>query len=741
MNNEKSNMYRHFDEWVRHYTNAVYALAYSRIGDWHYAQDIVQETFLKAYLNLHTLQDQSKFGSWVYTIAARTSTDWARSNRVGYVRLDSSDQLQDNWSTEDIVLGRESRDEVWRVLELLDESSRMVLVLFHMNDWSLQQIADFLNLGVKAVDSRLRRAREKLKDLWSISVEKELITRRTSVTLQEKLLRLLSEGTCDRILVKEGLQLTGDLDDLFAMTAKHYRVPLLIECTAKTDSTNIRLSYARGKVILNWEHDANNHKYNDPTDGTSEVIRNFGGIELEKWARVQWYIDERLSAIFVDGRLLHATRSDYEGLTSAVGIGPAWSSIVTVKAFRVTEGPVLRPGPLLELAEANRADRQNIRMLTRYSPDRFKEVRSHFEWGRPHVMLTFESVATPGHIWDRLRSADPPDLVPLRPQDINPAFERGLIMDLTPFAERDPLLMNELYGGLIANAMVRDKLAVIPTEPRLPGILYKKDRFDEAGISYPRPGWTWTEFLDIATRLNRRDDAGNAEQYGLVIQQDWLFVESMIVSNGGSILSQDGTKAVGYLDADPAVEAVQAFVDLFRLHRVAPLHHDPILQPMNFYNDKIGMFGEGTWMAGEGHIDVDTRVGTVGMPIMRREHRSSSAIVGGYAIAAHSRNPELAWEILKLLITPPEWSAKEWTRHSLAWSKTIAERSNQQSSPYLGPFLEDLPYIRKRASTLNPRLLNSSLTNGVLSRLIRNGDDVRQTLEELARTLDYELAT
>jgi multiple sugar transport system substrate-binding protein len=154
--------------------------------------------------------------------------------------------------------------------------------------------------------------------------------------------------------------------------------------------------------------------------------------------------------------------------------------------------------------------------------------------------------------------------------------------------------MEERYDGLIANAMVGGRLAVIPTEPRLPGFFYKKGRFDEAGIPYPQPRWTWAN-SSIATFLTRRDVAGHALQYGLVIQQDWLFVESMIVLNGGSILSQDGTQAVGYLDADPPVEAVQAFVDLFRLHRVAPLHHDPILQPMNFYNDKIGMFGEWTW--------------------------------------------------------------------------------------------------------------------------------------------------
>ncbi|MDF2726422.1 MAG: hypothetical protein K0Q59_6100 [Paenibacillus sp.] len=691
-------------EWIERYAHAVYALAYSRIGDYHYAQDIAQETFLKAYLNRHFLKDPAKAGSWLYAIAARTSADWVRSNRVASICIDQYGELEADWTTEEIVIDREQRSSVWHALEQLDEASRTVLVLFHMNDWSLQEIGSFLNIGVKAVDSRLRRAREKLRDRWNETVESELRSNKPSASLQQKLLEILSDGNCDRLLVKEGLQLSGDV------------------------------------VTFNWEHNPDDLKYMDPADGTSEVLGRIGRLDANEWANLQWYLDEKLSVVVVNGKVIHATRGDYKGLSGQIGIGPAWSSVVTVRKLRVQENPKLdRHAALQELIQANNGERINIRMLARWSPDLFHWIRRSFESGRPRLMLTLESVSSPSLIMERAVAEDAPDLIPLRPHDIVPLLREGRILDLMPFAESDPEVMEEIFPGVLQNCMFDGKLAIIPFEPRIPGFLYKKDRFDEAGIPYPEPGWNWEYFLDTAIRLTKRDSAGNALQYGLVIQKDWAFVESMIVSNGGSLISEDGKSVVGYLDSDASVEAVQQFVDLFRVHKVAPIRQEPILQPFNFYNEKIGMFGEGSWMAQEGFIKPDNRMGTVGMPVMAGGRRASSILVSGYAISARSAHPQAAWDMLKRLIRPDEKSAKEWARHNVAWSKSMADRSGQGDSQYLGPFLAELPYAAKRAQIINPNLLRTSLTGDIFQELIVHGADVREALEQLARIVQAEL--
>jgi len=729
----------HLAEWIQRYANAVYALAYSRVGDYHYAQDIAQETFLKAYLNEHFLKDKSKAGSWLYTIAARTSADWVRANKVRSTPLDESGDIRSGWLTEEIVIERERRSSVWQALEKLDEASRTVLILFHMNDWSLQELGDFLNIGVKAVDSRLRRAREKLREQWLSTVEQELHTRKPAAPFQQKLLQTLSEGNCDRLIVKEGLQLSGNMDGLFAMTAKRYRVPFLLDVTAKTDSTNIQLRFAKGRVILNWDHNPEDMKYNDPADGTSEHVSGVGCLDANEWGHIQWYIGEKLSAVLVNGRIVHCSRGCYSGLIGPIGIGPAWSSIVTIKKLRIEENPKITNEALDKMMKLNEGDRFNLRMIARWSPDRFNMIRKSFEAGNPHLMLTIESVSSPSFILERAAASDAPDLIPLRPQDIVPMLQKGLIIDLMPFAKGEPGLMDEVFSGALDNCIFDGKLAVLPFEPRVPGFLFKKDRFDEAGIAYPESGWTWDQFLDAAIRLTKRDSAGNALQYGLVIQKDWAFVESMVLSNGGSLVSPDGSRLTGYLDSDATVEAVQHFVDLFRVYKVTPIHQDPILQPYNFYNEKIGMFGEGSWMAQEGFIKADNRIGAVGMPVMPGGTRATAILVSGYAISARSIRPDIAWDMLKRFIRPDEKSATEWARHNVAWSKTMADRSGQSGAPYLGPFLAELPFARKRAQTLNPHLLHTSLTNDILHELIVHGADVRETLETLARAVENEL--
>ena len=58
-----------FGELVKEYRQTVHAFCYYRIGDFQNAQDLVQETFLKAYLSLKQLRDPDRFSSWLYRIA------------------------------------------------------------------------------------------------------------------------------------------------------------------------------------------------------------------------------------------------------------------------------------------------------------------------------------------------------------------------------------------------------------------------------------------------------------------------------------------------------------------------------------------------------------------------------------------------------------------------------------------------------------------------------------------------
>lgn len=146
---------------VGRYSKALLSVAYSILGDYHEAQDAVQETFVKCYQNLHNLKDPSRLGSWLYSIAYRTSLDFTRKKHKLLPFDEATAPKLDNvhsWLDQHAV-----QESVWAALQTLEEKSKSAIVLYYLNQWPMKDIAPFLDLSIAAVESRIRRAREVLK--------------------------------------------------------------------------------------------------------------------------------------------------------------------------------------------------------------------------------------------------------------------------------------------------------------------------------------------------------------------------------------------------------------------------------------------------------------------------------------------------------------------------------------------------------------------------------------------------
>ncbi len=72
-----------YKELVGRYQGHVYGLAYSLVGDWAEAQDVAQETFIRAYVNLDQLRDPPKFAAWLRRVAFGVAMNWVRAFRPG----------------------------------------------------------------------------------------------------------------------------------------------------------------------------------------------------------------------------------------------------------------------------------------------------------------------------------------------------------------------------------------------------------------------------------------------------------------------------------------------------------------------------------------------------------------------------------------------------------------------------------------------------------------------------------
>ena len=161
-----------FSTLVRKYQKSVHALAWRKIGDFHIAEDITQETFLKAYQRLSTLKKPQRFASWLYVIAANHCSTWLRKKRLRTQSLEDTNSAQlerANYSgyvieENERMTVETQREVVKQLLAKLQESERTVITLYYLGGMNYEEISEFLGVSVAAIKNRLYRARNHLKE-------------------------------------------------------------------------------------------------------------------------------------------------------------------------------------------------------------------------------------------------------------------------------------------------------------------------------------------------------------------------------------------------------------------------------------------------------------------------------------------------------------------------------------------------------------------------------------------------
>ena len=163
-----------FSVLVEKYQKQVHALAWRKIGDFHIAEEITQDTFLKAYKRLATLKEPQRFVSWLYVIAANRCSSWLRKKRLWtqpIEELEETDSQQTQTSTYSGYIAAENerttaeaqRDVVKKLLAKLQESERTIVTLHYFGEMSCTEIGTFLGVSANTIKSRLRRAQQRLK--------------------------------------------------------------------------------------------------------------------------------------------------------------------------------------------------------------------------------------------------------------------------------------------------------------------------------------------------------------------------------------------------------------------------------------------------------------------------------------------------------------------------------------------------------------------------------------------------
>ena len=169
-----------FSILMRKHQKNVHALVWRKIGDFHIAEEITQDTFIQVYKKLGTLEDPNRFSGWLYVIANRLCINWVKRNKAKIDKLNM--QSLEDTSPKEIEESSyirhmsdqskiENYDLVKKLLQELPESERTVVTLYYLGEMTVKEIGKFLGVSVNTVKSRLRRGRKRLQEEASLVQE------------------------------------------------------------------------------------------------------------------------------------------------------------------------------------------------------------------------------------------------------------------------------------------------------------------------------------------------------------------------------------------------------------------------------------------------------------------------------------------------------------------------------------------------------------------------------------------
>ena len=184
-----------FTTLVGKYQKGVHALAWRRIGDFHFAEEITQDTFLQAYKNLATLKNPNQFAGWLYVIANNLCNRWIQKKKPAIQSLENTPmrEIDESSYTHHVSERRETEtterhhEIVKKLLKRLPESERTVVTLYYLGEMKPKEIGKFLGVSMNTINSRLRRARKRLQEREELLIHEILGSVQLPVNLMESI--------------------------------------------------------------------------------------------------------------------------------------------------------------------------------------------------------------------------------------------------------------------------------------------------------------------------------------------------------------------------------------------------------------------------------------------------------------------------------------------------------------------------------------------------------------------------
>lgn len=156
------------DEMMNRYGQEILQLVYSYVKDKTIAEDLTQDIFVKCYKSFDTFNGKSKLRTWLWRIAINHCKDFLRSWYNKNVVITDDDVMSNNGTqmglVEETVVQKEEDDQLIQAIMMLPIKYREVIYLFYYEELPIKEIAVVTDTGDNTVKTRLRRAKELLKE-------------------------------------------------------------------------------------------------------------------------------------------------------------------------------------------------------------------------------------------------------------------------------------------------------------------------------------------------------------------------------------------------------------------------------------------------------------------------------------------------------------------------------------------------------------------------------------------------
>lgn len=402
-------------------------------------------------------------------------------------------------------------------------------------------------------------------------------------------------------------------------------------------------------------------------------------------------------------------------------------------------GPEAKKKELLLLLPDNKSE------LSQYRINTFEQYARQFEEKNYNVIIRIEKIPAREYssvITERIKKQEPVDLIF---NSYDPVLAKeGVFADLLSFYKTERISTDDLYRALVDMVTMNGKMLGVPMSPQPLAVFYNKEWFNKASLSDPAGDWTWEQYFEISAKLQMANMAEGKQLFGSAIPVDPPFFETLARSSGHSIMSDDGSKFVGYLDSEPVSKAIAMMLQNINSSRVTkPTNSSMNSTYLELTSGNIGMsvgqFGVYSLLASQPQSA--GKIGVVQLPRLENGVRANAVYFEMLSIASASKNQPLAWQFIKEVVLNKDSPFQEdWSRRELLTSKAAIQKTGQQLDPVMGLFLGELEYAVQPALYKSPELAAISI-DAIAARLVTSSTpaEVRVVLEEVARTIEGQL--